>query len=118
MAEPAQDTATPSSGSTQKPLNPDDKPRGIQSIIDANVKGASRSILEDLFEDYFKHRYRIYQLNFVKGIFLGFGSVIGGTIMVALLIWMLSFFNRLPLIGNFVTTITNSIQSAHPQQRQ
>lgn len=84
----------------------------IQSVTDANVKDAPRAVLEDLFEDYFTHRYRIYKLNFIKGIFLGLGSVIGGTIMVALLIWVLSFFNQLPFIGDFVNTVTNSIQSA------
>lgn len=91
------------------------KPGAIKSMIDANIKEAPRSVLEDLFEDYFTHRYRIYKLNFIKGIFFGFGSVLGGTVMIAVLIWALSFFDQLPFVGDFVNTITNSIESARPQ---
>lgn len=51
-----------------------------------------------------------YKNSFIKGIFSGFGGVIGATIVVAILIWLLSFFNSLPLIGPFVDTIRHTVQ--------
>jgi gas vesicle protein len=40
----------------------------------------------------------------------GAGGVIGATLVVALLIWLLSLFDNVPLIGHFVETIRNTIQ--------
>jgi hypothetical protein len=50
------------------------------AVAEGEVKGAGRALLEDLFEDYYKHRKRLYFMNLVRGLFFGFGSVIGGTI--------------------------------------
>lgn len=75
------------------------------------VKSAPREMLEDLFEDYYKNRYQLYKMNFFRGIFFGFGGVIGGTIVVALLLWALSLFNQLPFIGNIVEAVQHSIET-------
>lgn len=83
----------------------------LQKIADNEVKGSAQAIVEELFEDYYKHRLEIYELNFFRGIFFGFGTAIGGTIMIAILIWVLSLFNQLPFVGDFVNTVTNSIQA-------
>lgn len=36
---------------------------------------------------------------FLKGIAAGFGAIIGSTIVIGLVLWVLSLFNELPFIG-------------------
>jgi hypothetical protein len=49
--------------------------------------------------------------SFLKGIASGFGAVIGGTILVALLIWILSRFGTVPLIGHLTDSIRHTIST-------
>ena len=49
-----------------------------------------RGLKEDLFNDYYCHRGKIYRTNFVRGIFFGLGTVIGGTILIAIIVGILS----------------------------
>lgn len=65
--------------------------------------------LENIFEGGYVNHWRVYRINLVRGIFFGFGSVIGGTLLIATILWLLSFFTELPLIGDFVDTIRGSI---------
>jgi hypothetical protein len=78
---------------------------------DAEV-GARRAVLEDLFYDFHSSRRQVYWLNFVRGIFFGLGSVLGATIVVALLLWILSQLVGLPGgIGEFIESIRNNVQN-------
>ncbi len=88
----------------------------LQKIKGDQAQAATRGFLEDLFDDYYAQRYKVYRMNFFRGIVFGLGSVIGGTLMVALLIWLLSFFNEIPFVGPFTHTIQNSIQKTPPKQ--
>ena len=78
-------------------------------IKNDQAKGAQRAMLEELFNDYYIRRGDVYKMNFFRGIFFGLGSVIGGTLVVALIIWILSLFVDIPVIGNFLQDIKNSI---------
>lgn len=76
-----------------------------------NEVGARRAILEDLFYDFHKTRHEVYLMNFIRGVFFGVGSVIGGTLVVALIVWILSLFADIPGgIGDFVQYIVNIVQ--------
>lgn len=75
-----------------------------------NETGARKSVLEDLFYDFNRSRVQIYKMNFFRGIFFGLGSVIGGTIVVALLAWVLSLFVNLPAIGDTIQGFQDTIQ--------
>ena len=86
-------------------------PNIVQKSYNDAVKSAPRALLEDLFEDYYQHRWRIYGMNLARGVFFGFGSVVGGTLMVALLLWILSFFNQVPFVGHFVQSVQHSVES-------
>jgi len=88
----------------------------IKKIKDDQAQAETRGFLEDLFDDYYAQRYKVYKMNFVRGIVFGFGSVIGGTLMVALLLWILTFFNEVPFIGQFTHTIQNSIEKSSHQK--
>ncbi|HEU5122012.1 MAG TPA: DUF5665 domain-containing protein [Candidatus Saccharimonadales bacterium] len=81
-----------------------------------NERGARESLLEDLFYDFNRNRVQIYKMNFVRGIFFGVGSALGGTVVIALAIWILGFFVQIPGIGQpiekFQDTLQNSQQGA------
>ena len=83
-----------------------------KKVRDDIVKGAPREMLEDLFQDFYNHRYQLYWMNLVRGIFFGFGTVVGGTLFVALLLWLLSLFNQVPFIGDFIDMIRRSIEAS------
>jgi len=78
-----------------------------------NELGARRAILEDLFFDFHSSRKEVYAMNFVRGIFFGVGSVIGGTIVVALVVWLLSWLTDIPGgFGDFIQYIVNVVQGS------
>ncbi len=89
----------------------------IKSHIDSAKKriskdqtlGAQRELIEQLFNDHYKNRWHIYKMNFVRGIFFGFGSVIGATIIVSIAIWALAQFVELP---------NNLLQQVQDKQEQ
>jgi hypothetical protein len=94
--------------------------KAVQKFKDDTAQAETRGFLEDLFDDYYRQRYKVYKMNFVRGIVFGFGSVIGGTLMIALLLWLLTFTNDIPFIGDFSEKVQNSIESrkAQPVQQQ
>lgn len=72
---------------------------------------ARRSLMEELFNDYYDDRRNVYKMNFIRGIFFGLGTVIGGTIVVAVIVWGLSFFVDLPGIGDTAQQVQKSLES-------
>jgi hypothetical protein len=76
-------------------------------------KGARQAVLEDLFYDFNRSRAQIYKMNLVRGIFFGFGSVIGGTVVVALLAAILSLLVDVPGgVGGFVQSVIDSVNKS------
>lgn len=50
-------------------------------------------------------------MNFVRGIFFGFGSVLGGTVLITLLAWLLGqFVNVFPPLGDFVNGVIDAMK--------
>lgn len=47
-------------------------------------------------------RKNIMISNFLGGLAWGLGTVIGATVVVGILVWVLSLFNFIPIIGDFV----------------
>lgn len=84
----------------------------VKRVRDDIVKGAPRETLEELFQDFYKNRYQLYWMNLLRGVFFGIGTVVGGTLFVALLLWLLSLFNQVPLVGEFVEAVRHSIEAA------
>jgi hypothetical protein len=48
--------------------------------------------------------------SFIRGIAMGFGSVIGATVVVALIVWALHLFGGLPVVGHFLQTTGSQIK--------
>lgn len=70
--------------------------------------------LEALYDSVRPRRRVVYRMSFFKGIFAGIGGVIGATLGIALLLWILSLFSEVPLIGNFFDQAHDTIET---QQR-
>ena len=82
-----------------------------RQVTSGSEKGAREAVLEDLFNDFNRNRYVIYKMNFFRGVFFGFGSVLGGTVVVALVIWLLNATGQLiPGVAGFVEGVVELIQ--------
>ena len=85
-----------------------------RQIKQANETDARKAILEDLFYDFHRNRAEVYKMNFVRGIFFGLGSVLGGTILVALFIWLLNAIGLLvPSLADFIDSIIKVMSTRH-----
>ena len=72
---------------------------------------ARRRLLQELFFDFYRSRGQIYQVNFIRGIFFGLGTALGGTLVVAFLIWLLSKMAFwVPDIADFIKQIIEAIE--------
>lgn len=74
--------------------------KGLEKTKHDQAMGARRTVVEEMFNDMYRDRVAIYKMNFFRGIFFGLGSVLGATVVVALVLWILSFFVDLPFIGD------------------
>lgn len=53
---------------------------------------------------------RFIGISFVRGLFIGFGSVIGATVLVTIVIWAFSAFDWLPIVGEWFEALKDSLQ--------
>lgn len=67
--------------------------------------------LESLFVGFNPARRKIFTYNFLIGVLRGFGTVLGATIGIAILIWVLSLFSHVPLIGPFVNNVKHTVNT-------
>lgn len=67
-------------------------------------------MLEDLYLVNAKNPGKILWFSFLRGLAYGLGIFLGGTIIVALVLWFLGLFDQVPLIGPLVQHIVNSLQ--------
>lgn len=63
----------------------------------------------EYFISYVSSPWRIVWMNFVAGVFRGLGAVIGASIVIALIIWLLGLFTQVPLIGEYMTDINQVV---------
>lgn len=74
-------------------------------------KQARQNVLEDLFDDMYEQRAKVYKVNFIRGVFFGLGSALGGTLLLAFVIWLLTLFVNFPLVGQYIQDFINSVPS-------
>ncbi|HUD03859.1 MAG TPA: DUF5665 domain-containing protein [Patescibacteria group bacterium] len=67
-------------------------------------------MVEDIFLAGAGNIKRLMWLNFLKGIAYGLGIFVAGTIIIGLVLWILSLFNQVPVVGPFVVHITHSLK--------
>ena len=87
--------------------------RMAQRLHNDNEKGSRQALLEELFNDFNRNRYEIYKINFFRGIFFGFGSLLGGTMLIVLLVWVLNLTGQLvPSVAGFIDQILSVMQNS------
>lgn len=88
----------------------------LELELSKEVKDLTKEItkLKDLeFIQILKHPWRLMGLSLLKGIMVGFGSVLGATVLVALFVYLLSQISLVPVIGDFVKDIIQEIQTGN-----
>lgn len=78
-----------------------------------NERGARETVIEDLFNDFNRNRFTVYKMNFFRGIFFGLGSVLGGTVVIALIVWLLNGIGWLiPGVAGFIDGVIEMMSSS------
>lgn len=72
---------------------------------------AAVEALEYLFAAGYVSRRRLYFANFMRGVFFSVGSILGATVVIAFLLWFLSLFGNVPLVGDFVRNLQETINT-------
>lgn len=87
-----------------------------QTIKPATKTEAIDVVFGEFFQDYTKRRWDVYKLNFVRGIFFGLGTFIGGTLVIAAVFWFLSLFEQVPYLSDVIQSIQNTIEDPRNQR--
>ena len=82
-----------------------------KNITEDNERGARHQLIEELFYDFNSSRLQVYWMNFTRGLFFGFGTILGGTVLIAFLIWLLGQFVGFPYVGDYFRNIIDAIQN-------
>ncbi|MCK5726370.1 MAG: hypothetical protein KAH22_06060 [Thiotrichaceae bacterium] len=77
--------------------------------MEKNLQKATLAL--DEFIRYTSNPWRIVWTNFIAGIFRGLGTVIGASIVIALIFWVLSLFAKMPVVGEYALEIKNTVTS-------
>lgn len=85
--------------------------KAVKKLKEDNERGARHDLIEELFYDLHRNRKQVYWMNFIRGLFFGFGSVLGGTILVAIAVWIISQFVDWPGIGDFFEQLRDALQT-------
>ncbi|CAN5647937.1 hypothetical protein BH23PAT2_BH23PAT2_00340 [soil metagenome] len=91
-----------------KTITPSQPEKNNTTTVDYEQLGR---MLEMTFMTGYSSRKRYYRMAFVKGLFTGLGSVIGATVVLALLLWTLSLFETFPLIGPVLEGFQDTVNS-------
>lgn len=83
------------------------------NVTSEDYEKLGRAVESALINDYIDllgNTKRQIKSSIIRGIFTGFGTVVGATIVVALLIWLLHLLGGLPVIGQYLQDAGNSFQ--------
>lgn len=76
-------------------------------------RAARKTLLEQLFIDLNRSRFQVYKINFVRGLFFGLGSVLGGTVVIAMLVWILAALSQyIPILSDSFETLRQILETA------
>ncbi|HIQ16030.1 MAG TPA: hypothetical protein EYH38_10785 [Leucothrix sp.] len=75
--------------------------------MDKTEKEANQALKD--FIRYSSSPWRIVWTNFAAGIFRGLGEVIGTSVFIAFIIWLLTLFGRMPLVGEYAQEVKTTV---------
>lgn len=85
----------------------DEKPKKDVKTEEKRLEKERKVFLDELFNDVYAKRKRIYTVNFFRGIFFGMGTFIGGTVGIAFIVWALTnFFSDWPVIEKLIDALS------------
>jgi hypothetical protein len=67
-------------------------------------------LLTSVYESGYLSKRRLYSLSLVKGILIGFGGALGASLGVALLAWILSWFDQAPIVGPLFDSLRHEVE--------
>ena len=70
---------------------------------DSDLRRAGDNL--EYFVNYVSSPWRIIWVNFVAGIFRGLGAIIGASIVIGLVIWVLGLFTKIPLLSEYTQEV-------------
>lgn len=86
--------------------------RSLELELAKEIKELTREItrMKDMeVIQIFKNKWRFLGMSLLKGIAVGFGSVLGATVFIYIFIHLLAQMSVVPVIGDFVNDIINQI---------
>lgn len=84
--------------------------RAKNRIKSDNERGARQNLMEELFYDFNRSKSQIFMVNFMRGIFFGVGSVLGGAVIIVISALILGLFVDLPGgVGDFVQNVLDAM---------
>lgn len=99
-------TTSSSRKSAAKPVNKQ-KAADLPAGLTEEKRADFRQLLEDV---YLLNNRKIFKMSFLRGIAFGFGTFLGGTIVVAIVVWILSqFIDIFPWAHDFTERLINSL---------
>lgn len=83
-----------------------------ERIVEPNVDYEQLGrMMVAIVESGYMNRKQLLKMSFLRGLVAGLGGVIGATIVVAVLIWVFSLLDEVPLIGRLFENLRDSIES-------
>ena len=70
-------------------------------------------MLTNIYESGYLDKNEVYKTSLIKGLIGGFAGVLGATILIGLLIWILTLFKQVPVVGPFVDKLRHTVQRDH-----
>lgn len=68
------------------------------------------------FMKVFKHPVKFMWFSFLKGLMIGFGSVLGASVLVALFVYILAQIKLVPFVGDFVEDIIDEVEQKQTEE--
>ena len=88
------------------------EPKEVHELTDKELLKLGRNV-RDMYEFGYLRIGHMMWYNLLRGIAYGFGLFLGGTIVVALVVWILGFFEQVPMIQPLVDAVLKAINVAN-----
>lgn len=92
----------------------------LEKELAKEIKALTKEVhkLRDLeFIKILKHPFKLMWLSLLKGLMVGFGSVLGASVLVALFVYLIAQISLVPIVGDFVKDIMSQITIPQTQDQ-